>query len=182
MTVQSPSPPASGRIFALTVWQPWASLIMVGAKPFEWRRWRAPAAYVGQEIVIHAGARRLVRDEVEDIVDRLAAGDSAGGLIADKALALLLPILEFGEQLPSSAGLGTVRLGAPRQATELVATGEVTSIFDSDRVDEAVWGWPVSDIKRWADPMPMRGSQGFWRWPDATAAAAAFIPEEEVPY
>ena len=28
---------------ALTIWQPWASLIIIGAKPFEWRRWRAPA-------------------------------------------------------------------------------------------------------------------------------------------
>lgn len=182
MTAQPVSPPGAGRIFALTVWQPWASLIMVGAKPFEWRRWHAPVAYVGQEIVIHAGARRLVRDEVEDIVDRLQHNDSAGGLIADKALELLLPILEFGQQLPTSAGLGTARLGAPRRAVDLVAAGEIASPYDSDRVDEAVWGWPVSDIKRWADPMPMRGSQGFWRWPDATAAAAAFIPEEKVPY
>lgn len=44
---------------ALTVWQPWASLIAVGAKPYEFRSWPAPAWIVGQRIAIHAGVRKL---------------------------------------------------------------------------------------------------------------------------
>lgn len=172
------SPP----LYALTVWQPWASLIMVGAKPFEWRRWCAPAAYHGQQIVIHAGARRLVRDEVEDLVERFAQGEAPHGMDATKALPLLLPILEFGQTLPTAAGLGTGRLGKPRRAADLVAAGMIAGPDDSERIDEAVWGWPVSEVEPWPQPMPMRGHQGFWRWPDAATAAAAFIPEEEVPY
>lgn len=44
--------------YALTVWQPWATLIAIGAKPFEFRGWAAPKAYQGQRIAIHAGSRR----------------------------------------------------------------------------------------------------------------------------
>ena len=49
---------------ALTIWQPWASLIIAGAKPYEFRGWRAPRALIGQRIVIHAAARKIDRDEV----------------------------------------------------------------------------------------------------------------------
>ena len=44
---------------ALTIWQPWASLIIAGAKPFEFRGWRPPASLIGQRIVIHAAARKI---------------------------------------------------------------------------------------------------------------------------
>ena len=46
---------------ALTIWQPWASLIMAGAKPWEWRGWAPPRSLVGQRIAIHAGARKVGR-------------------------------------------------------------------------------------------------------------------------
>lgn len=42
---------------ALTIWQPWASLIVADAKPWEFRGWAAPKAYRGKRIAIHAGAR-----------------------------------------------------------------------------------------------------------------------------
>lgn len=167
-------------LMALTVWQPWASLIMIGAKPWEWRRWKAPAAYVGQQIVIHAGARRVVRDEVEELFYNLQHGESCGGLVREKALPLLAAVLT-GHQLPQSAGLGTARLCAPERAIDMVAAGKIGSPFDSDRVDEAIWGWPLSEITPWSAPFALRGHQGFWRWPDATAAAASFTPTEEVP-
>jgi hypothetical protein len=48
---------------ARTIWQPWASLIMIGAKPYEFRG-RSYLAYIdhplpGERIGIHAGARHL---------------------------------------------------------------------------------------------------------------------------
>src|SRR4051812_4622894 len=55
-------------MMALTIWQPWASLIMAGAKPNEWRFWSLPPKYIGQQIVIHAGARRVVLSEIEDLI------------------------------------------------------------------------------------------------------------------
>lgn len=52
---------------ALTIWQPWASMIMAGVKPFEFRSWRPPRATIGQRIVIHAGARPVSPRQLAEI-------------------------------------------------------------------------------------------------------------------
>ena len=170
---------------ALTIWQPWASLIIIGAKPFEWRRWRAPAWAIEQEIVIHAGSRRVVMDEIEDLIFDLEHDPETSALDVALALALLRDTFVGKIALPTAAGLGTAHLGAARLATDIAAADPRLGFIDSNRVDEAVWGWPLTNIQRWAEPMPMKGHQGFWHWPDASTAAADFtpatIPEQEVP-
>ena len=61
----------NGTLPALTVWQPWATLIAEGVKPHEFRRWAAPGRLRGQLVAIHAGARPLRRSEVKDLLLRL---------------------------------------------------------------------------------------------------------------
>lgn len=141
---------------ALTIWQPWASLIAEGAKPYEFRRWdyRARQPKIeGQRIVIHAGARPVKRDEVLDIYHRLDHGESA--LIADRARAVLEKSND-GRSLLLAHGLGTAVLGTPRRATDLFG--------DSDDIDEEVWGWPLTDWAPFTPPVPCKGAQGFWNW------------------
>lgn len=41
---------------AITVKQPWASLIVHGIKDIENRTWACPKKYIGQRVLIHAGA------------------------------------------------------------------------------------------------------------------------------
>ena len=41
---------------ALTIRQPWATLIALGVKTIETRSWRSPASLIGQRLAIHAGA------------------------------------------------------------------------------------------------------------------------------
>jgi len=45
---------------AITLHQPWATLIALNVKRIETRSWRAPASLIGQRIAIHAGATRGV--------------------------------------------------------------------------------------------------------------------------
>ena len=47
-------------MYAITLHQPWASLIALGVKTVETRSWPAPARLMGQTIAIHAG-KRVVR-------------------------------------------------------------------------------------------------------------------------
>jgi hypothetical protein len=161
---------------AITIWQPWASLIMVGAKPYEFRPksyLRYPGApTVGERIVIHAGARPVKPAEVEDLLKRLDDADKSTGL--DPALAR--PVLERCRRaakyqaLLLGCGLGTAVLGRPLNAGRIFR-GHVA---DSDRaaIDENAynWAWPLSDIKPFDAPVPMRGAQGFWSWPQGIAA------------
>ena len=43
---------------ALTIWQPWASLIAEGVKTIETRSWPAPESVIGDRIAIHAAKRK----------------------------------------------------------------------------------------------------------------------------
>lgn len=152
---------------ALTVWQPWASLIVAGAKPYEYRRWPAPAAVQGQRIVIHAGARAIRRAEVQDILLRLRQAPEETGLVPAIAVPILERALSQPGDLPLASGLATAVLGTPRRATEIHA-----DVADSDRIDEHVWGWPLTDIRPMTPIVPARGAQGFWTWPHPIEDAA----------
>lgn len=154
---------------ALTVWQPWASLIMIGAKPYEFRRWdyrTRERGLEGQRIVIHAGARAMRQQEIEDIVARLE--DRLSSLNAKIALPLLQRLLAAYRcqgVLPLACGLGTAVLGTPKHVAALF-----NSPADSDRIDHHMWAWPLTEIEPFAEPVPTRGLQGFWTWPFKEAA------------
>ncbi|ODS59803.1 MAG: hypothetical protein ABS48_01655 [Erythrobacter sp. SCN 68-10] len=162
---------------ALTIWQPWASLIIAGAKPYEFRGWRPPTSIIGQRIVIHAAARKIDRGEAEMLSDifrfrkvnehaRLAAAETC--LNPDLAMPILARAIyphTCGGPLPISAGLGTAIIGEPRLGTEIAEEFGVPRANDSDHDQHANWGWPMLDIEAWPEPIPMRGAQGLWNWP-----------------
>lgn len=157
---------------ALTIWQPWASLIMVGAKPYEFRRWdyrTRDRSLEGSRIVIHAGARKVQPHEVQRLLLDLWAGEPTG-LDREPARQLLIKIGfkpgDGGPMLPRAHGLGTAILGKPRKSSEIFGRGR----GDSDRIDHTIWAWPLSDIEPFEPPVPMRGMQGFWTWPERIAA------------
>ncbi|MFY9351665.1 MAG: ASCH domain-containing protein [Sphingobium sp.] len=160
---------------ALTIWQPWASLIIAGAKPFEFRRNRPPRSIVGQRIVIHAGKMAVDRDQVafmRDAIEEEWHPEVAElCLHADKALPVLEAFLR-GE-LPMAAGIGTAIVGEARLGTDIARQFGIQRANDSDRDDQANWGWPMLDIEPWPAPVPARGMQGLWPWPDAASFAEA---------
>lgn len=149
---------------ALTIYQPWATLIMIGAKPFEFRGWDYGARYtglVGQRIVIHASARAIKPDEIEHILSRIK--DRESGLVEELALPVLKRLqaaYKCQGVLELSAGLGTATIGKPRRVGDIFKG----VIADSDRLDHSLFGWPLTEIERFDAPVPMRGAQGFWNW------------------
>lgn len=160
---------------ALTIWQPWASLIMAGAKPYEFRGWRAPRSLIGQRIVIHAAKRPIDRIEASNLYyalllretcDTIAQAAAETCLIAERALPILGRAWQpYRDKLPLAAGLGTAILGEPRNGIDIAEEFGVPRANDSDRDEHANWGWPFTDIEIWDEPIPMKGAQGFWNWP-----------------
>jgi hypothetical protein len=148
---------------ALTIWQPWASLIMLGFKPYEFRGWPAPRYVVGQRIVIHAGIRQIKATEVRDLIETLSAGKFCGGLRVD-AIPFLEDVLMGRRHLPRAAGLGTVHLGEAKQSCDLWPD-QFDGLSDSDRREHSNWAWPVSEIAHFEPVVPIKGHQGFWNWP-----------------
>nr|WP_294566958.1 ASCH domain-containing protein [uncultured Rhodopila sp.] len=150
---------------ALTIWQPWATLIAEGLKPYEFRGWAAPAALVGQRIAIHAGARPVRKAEVRDLLLRLhSLSWRESGLVREGSLVLLDLVLTAPGLLPLSSVLCTAVLGQPIRDNDLAERLGLPAVNDSDRSEHSSWGWPLTDIVRLEPFVPAKGAQGFWQW------------------
>lgn len=54
---------------ALSIRQPWAWFIVNGYKDIENRSWKPSAKMLGEKILIHAGVRRLTKEDFPDFLD-----------------------------------------------------------------------------------------------------------------
>ena len=147
---------------ALTIWQPWASLIMAGFKPYEFRGWAAPKALIGQRIVIHAGSRGVRVREVDTLIEQIDEGQDIGLTVGPTLRPFLESVRHMPRKLPLAAGLGTAVLGTPRLASDIWPE-EFQN--DSDRIEHSNWAWPLTDIQHFTPIVPTPGRQGFWQWP-----------------
>lgn len=160
---------------AFSLWQPWASLVMVGAKPFEFRnqsflnfRSYRNGPGIGERVVLQAAKRPVRPAEVEDLLRRLDSPEDTTGLIAEQARELLLRVRAAHKYrlLPLGAALGTVKMGKPRNAGELFGGRPRTMgglvPEDSDR-GLFNWAWPMLEVKAFDAPIPLRGAQGFFQ-------------------
>jgi hypothetical protein len=149
---------------ALTVWQPWASLIAALAKPLEWRGYPVSPRLIGRRIAIHAGAPKVKREEIASLILRLRAEGAAGtSLVPEIALPLLEAWHTSPGMLPLSSVLCIATLGTPITAMAYWEQHGATAA-DSDRIDHTKWGWPLTDIEVLEPFVPAKGMQGFWNW------------------
>lgn len=133
---------------ALTIWQPWASLIVEGYKPREFRSWAAPWSAVGQRLVIHAAKRVAPAEELRDIMDYVVSAEGVRDGLSPRARDLLERVWRRELELPLAAGLGTALLGEPRAVD----------------IRTPRYAWPMLDIEKWPAPVLAKGAQGFWEW------------------
>lgn len=129
----------------LSLTQPWASLVAVGAKRIETRSWytshRGPLA-------IHAakGFPPYARDFAEELMPFRAL--SRNGLAAG--------------DLPLGAIVATCRL------LRCIRTEEIGNISGQERefgdYTHGRWAWVFEDVERLPEPIPVRGSLGLWDW------------------
>jgi hypothetical protein len=136
---------------ALTICQPYAALIVRGEKLVENREW--PTRYRGP-LLIHAGKSREWLDD-EDESDFVAWGDplAFGAVVGDARLADVLHIdrIQRGEYDAKYPWL--------REHTHANGT----------------WCWVLQDIRRYAQPVPWKGAQGLWEFPELSLPPNAEI-------
>lgn len=136
------------RLPAISLWQPWASLLFTDppAKEHETRHWRYPARLHGQRVAIHAAQRLECRDED---LDRLC-------------------LFSFGpawrSRLPRGAFIGTALLCGctPTDGTKLFNGAASIRDYISGDWGPGRFGWRLEDRSPFTTPIPARGQQGWW--------------------
>lgn len=140
---------------ALSLHQPWATMIAIGLKQLETRHWSTN--YRGP-LAIHAAqkwtkAQRTFTEELfnEDVVGHVLRqyGYTAPG------------------QLPFGAVVCTVRL-AQVMITEHVVKSHWMRVNSVERMlgdySAGRYAWQLLDLKRFEQPIKAIGHQGFWVW------------------
>ncbi len=126
---------------AITLWEPWASLIAVGAKHYETRSWYTQ--YKG-EIAIHAAkiekypptGVRAVMKEVG--LDPLTLSYGKIVCVAEIIDCVEMDSLLISQQTLMEAAVGGWAIGR--------------------------YAWRLENVRRLQTPIPATGSQGFWNW------------------
>lgn len=150
---------------AITIWQPYASLIMLGNKPFEFRTWKPPASIIGERVAIHAAKRKPTPEEIKDILWDFESNASrkyrlTGG--ANRHLhSWLAESRNEGLNLPFGAVLGTAILQAVHEISFPIAKHIETPRQEKDA---PVYGWELTNLITLATPIEATGAQGFWNW------------------
>jgi len=131
---------------AISLWQPWASFIAIGVKPYETRHWVAPRQYIGKRIAIHAAKHKPDHDEYEWWQE----------------------VSKRNDPLPLGAFVCTALLRAVLRTEDVLKD-------DYGDYKVGRFAWYLTDIEALDPPVPARGYQGFWMWdrgvaPDPDAA------------
>ena len=139
----------------ITLWQPYASLIMLGLKNNETRSWNTN---IRGEIGIHASKKIISKIEFTEILyDYLEDDDKLKLFDAiDKAYGCY-------ENMPIGAILGTVNLSSTERTNVLLDNISWTEFALGDYTPGR-WAWNFKGIKPFDKIIPVSGSQGFWYW------------------
>ncbi len=135
---------------AITVIQPWATLLATGKKRIETRSWRTN--YRG-EILIHAGKKDFTKHLIQDSRSFMEYLSRAG--------------IYWGLKLPTGAIIGKANLVNCLQIDELTE-----ALIKEQHPDEYEFGdftpgrfaWVMTDPVLFEKPILVSGKQGLWNW------------------
>lgn len=147
---------------AITIYQPWASLIIEGLKQLETRRHARFASLVGKHIAIHAGTdRRWLRTQnggskfINHIINLRTYE-----LITEEKLAYLKDwFYKNREALPMGCILGSAYLNF---LTLLEAQHSSEALNDCR--GNNTYGLHLVNPSPYPKPIPAKGKQGIWYW------------------
>lgn len=142
---------------ALTVWQPWASLLALGCKRIETRSWRQ-LMNPGEVIAIHAAKREesIMWGSPEDEARR-AVARSLHPCATTYPLGAVVALCTFRR---------VVGVDAP-DFTLLSVLERSLGDFSPGR-----YGWVIGELAAMQEPIPCKGAQRLWTLPDDVADEA----------
>lgn len=164
---------------ALTIWQPWASLIACGAKRYETRSW--PTKYRGP-IAIHAAAKdpnklplqgkealeRAVREEIDAGRCPEWCFMPTGAVIATAELVNVWhivyhpgPNVDKARHIDIGAESMTEDKHDPHFGDYFVPTDKEIILGDWT---PGRYAWELANVKALPEPIPVKGKQGLWNF------------------
>ncbi len=154
---------------AISLWQPWASAIAIGAKRIETRCWAT--SYRGP-LAIHA-AKRCVKSELEQF-DEEMLWDGALNRPPSESRKPLWEAIPFGAVVAVAELVGCRRTESFGTDIDVLrgrvwAPSEFYAWTERDMGDfyPGRFGWVLTDVRPLPEPILYRGEQGLFEIPDS---------------
>ena len=165
---------------AISLHQPWASLIALGYKIIETRSWKPPAWLIGQRIAIHAAKRKMRPDEDGwGYSDKIYLRDKGLPVVESVTIGSLVDSFHWGASNPCPLGMVVATAVLTKAVQVECVANDRAYYIDGDgplRTLESVptdiygdfspgrWLWFLEDVERLPEPIAAVGHQGFWNW------------------
>ena len=164
---------------AITIYQPWASLIALGLKGFETRSWETK--YRGR-ITIHAGKRIVMPHDNWALWNRILDFVGSDGEWKEPPLYARLDGTALShKQFPLGAIIATADLVGCNQIVRYGGRGGASTdpgwlLIDDEPYfpteNEYLFGdwtpgrfaWKLENVQLLPEPIPAKGMQGLWNW------------------
>lgn len=152
---------------AITIYQPFSSLIAIGVNPYETRGHAPPRKLIGERIAIHAAkgiwrldADLLNRAEYQLRIHRQPSITSLprGAVICT---AVLTGAYRCGERI---IGRGGPMFEVSHRMNGSPASNTYIPIDAYGDYSPGRWAWKLESVQIVDPPAEARGKQGFWNW------------------
>lgn len=144
---------------AITIKQPWASLIVEGIKDIENRTWKCPEKHIGQRVLLHASK---TPDKINLDVE---------GQATVKEIKLLSALNRADEDDLYGCIIGSVEIvdcvinhpsvWAEHSAKKEIRKNKAGVIF-IDEIEIPVYNWVLANPILFPEPIPAKGKLSFW--------------------
>ncbi|NLH45602.1 MAG: ASCH domain-containing protein [Acholeplasmataceae bacterium] len=155
---------------AITIKQPWASLIIepdpanpgFGIKPIENRTWECPPKYIGKRVLIHAATKKWGWIEVLNYLS-----EQCRVVLAKHGYDA-----QWLKTLPTGAIIGSVEIvdcainnSSIWAERTIIRHKGSTLLIDSDKM----YNWVLANPIKFPEPIPEKGKLSFWDYPNILA-------------
>lgn len=135
------------RIKAITLWEPWATLLALGEKVYETRSWGTD--YRGP-VAIHAAQRWT------QALERAVMSEPFSGALARHGL--------WGNmEFPLGCVVAVADLTAVYRTEDMRASLSSQELAFGDYVNGRL-AWKLENVRRLTEPVQAKGKQGLWWW------------------
>ena len=133
---------------AISLWQPWAELIRRGLKGYETRSWPMPDCLIDQPLAIHAAVKTFRSADYEDYFRRQLLMDEVDPFTLKYGCVLCVIHAHRSERTEYRRDM----------------------ISERERMygnwEDGRFAWPLLDVRVLAEPVPLKGHQGIFNWPE----------------
>lgn len=143
---------------AITIKQPWATLIALGEKRFETRGWQTK--HRGQ-LAIHAG-KKVDREacEITEIKAALARHGYTADNLPTGAVVAMCELKEcWSIGIDYQSGMAELHNGTIVHSRDVGLKEEKFGWYDDGR-----YAWELGDVQALPQPIPTKGQLSLWEW------------------